>query len=167
MLQVVGRYADSGIADFYHDTVRCRLRHYGDRSAIRRELDRVRDEVEKYLSELARICVRYETRICLTNVKSQTFLRGFMRNHRLDRSECITNDYWLQRKRQSPRLHLCEAEYVFDQREKMSLTLADAIEYSPLSLGKRTIELEQKELYVTHDRIEWRAELVTHYCEKS
>jgi hypothetical protein len=118
-LEVLRRDADPGVADTKVDVIAHYLLHDLDRSAVRRELDGVRGEIDQNLSELRRVRAHRE-RLLPWEIPIANSLRSGQRsNDALDRCHHRAEAHVLHPEYSDAGAELRVAQYRFNQTEQV------------------------------------------------
>ena len=178
-VEPVARNADPRVRDLEvgdvrrSGAVRARRERDDHAPARRRELDRVRQQVEKDLPEL--LVVRPDARgwadVCRSwSREADLEVDPLLRELRLDQREHVGDDLGdvdrLHVVLDATGAHSGEVQHVVHQPEQMTLRAVDTRQRLALGVGDRTVDAEIDELRVALDRIERGAQLVTHVGEE-
>ena len=157
--------AEARVDDLELEVVRGRPQVEADPTAGRRELHRVRQEVEQDLADPPGIEIharafvggRFEADVLLAGALAR---RGeHRREQRPDRER-------LRPELDASCLDLCEIEHVVDQREEVISGVADISQIALLAVGGRGRELLLEQVGKADDRVERCAQLVAHVREE-
>src|SRR5690606_24126389 len=164
--ELVLRNTDPAVRNTDTDAAR-RLSHAGhpDRPTLRRELDRVRQQVEEDLADLRPVRKR-DGVPALPPAELDTRLGRLRLDHRADlvdeRRDLDGRDVIAH----APRLEPREVEQVVDDREQVLLTAPHAHQVLALVLCEGAAYAEKQQVDVPADRVERRAQLVRHRGEE-
>src|SRR2546428_1825467 len=163
---VSDRDADAGVGDRNLGRVRKTRSGDADGPACRRELDRVGDEVQEHLLELAG--VRFDVAKTGGDALEADRFLGRQRPY------CVANlvDDIGDRNHLEPQLHLAgfdfgEVEDVVDEAEQVLAARVDLLEESqPCRRRMLSIRRVDEKLGEAKDRIQWGPQLVAHACQE-
>lgn len=164
----VGRgHTDAGIRDGNLQTSRSFARRDGDNAVLRRELDRIADQIEQYLRDFA--FVDFD---CLTEVGGIVYQGDILHTgplmHHADTFLQDVRDFHLFVSQfETSCLELREIENIVDHTEQMRAAVPNIICIFAVSgIAQRTEYFLQHYLEKPDHGVEWRSKLVAYVCEK-
>src|ERR1041385_9229821 len=93
-------------------------------------------------------------------------MRHLWSHQRIARCQNLCESHWPKIVLRDAALEPAEVEHAVDETEQMALAFADPNDVLPLLLRELAMHLHLQELRVPIDRVEWRAQLMTHDGEK-
>src|SRR5712692_8694449 len=164
-ISCVVRDTDTRIGDRNEQIGSVEQRSEVDASARRRELHRIRHEVEEHLANARGIEEKPFARLALNFEADALGLRGCAsRGGDGFEQRVQTDDLWTQL--ELARFDLGQIEHVVDQLEQMLSRLLDVAQKPLLAIGERGADLLRQQPGEAKDRVERGAQLVTHVREE-